>query len=493
MYLARGSSFGSSQEAPLHAMGHPAAASGRRSEDLLLTSVVLFLTIVATPVNVSADEVWVGAHSSMQIYDVGTPASPLRWERRRFVQTLTGRYARQFGGDDTMRLQVVADLRIEQDFDRDCDPALDRCFPVSDPERVSYYNPLVADSALEARAVYLRASGLPLGGVVEVGRQLVLGPVEMFRLDGLRVEASPHEWVSVGAYGGLRVRAFSWWSTDAFAPSGSLRLRLEPGRAAEEIDFVAPPSRAWVVGGVLRLLPKRWARVELSFREVWDADGLIERRGGLRLRWAPLTWLRVAGQAVLDLSDASWVHAMARLELDARPLSIEAGLQRRRSRYDLGTIWAYFPAAPVDEALVGVRGRGRRLTWGAGLRGRRVARDRDDLEGGAEAFADLRLGPWALSAHGSAFGGHLGPLVSAMAHVERPFFERLRVGARLSYWYFDDPLRATVGGSSIAEALHASWRLTAVSELSAEMQHSYNRRAGHRFRGMLSLAMVVSR
>lgn len=449
---------------------------------------------LAWPALARGDEVWVRADSTMQIYDVGTPASTLRWERRRFVQTLVGRYARRLLVDQEPRLEVVADVRIEQDFDRDCDPTLERCFPVTDSERPFDYNPLAVDSSLEARALYVRVSGLPVGGSAQLGRQLILGPIAMFRLDGLSAGVAPYDWLSLSVYGGQRVRSFSWWGTDTFAPSGSLRLRLESGRAVEEIDFVAPPLTAWVVGGSLRLLPVRWARAELSFREVWDRDGLVERRGGLRFRWSLRSWLRLSAQGVAELTSLSLVHAASRIELDIDRVTFDLGVQRRRSAYDLGTIWAYFQAAPVDEVVVGARRRSRSLSFGAGLRGRRIDRgDESDHEIGVEAFGELRRGGWIVHLDGDFFAGDLGPLFSFSSGVERRFLDALDLRLGLSFWHFDDPMRSTLRGPSVAETLSGRLEISPVTHIGLDMQHSYNYLAGHRLRALGQLSVEVWR
>lgn len=441
------------------------------------------------------------ADTVFSAYEVRSPASPVSWDRTRLLQTLSFTYAREFapgrfsGDGGPLRLVTSVDLRLEREFGDTCLVDRARCVQSTTVDDVGDYEVLANDGRIDAPAAWLELSGLPAGGRVRAGRTTVFGVIGPVRFDGGRLRVAPTEWLAAEAYGGLQVRSGTFLGNDAFAPPGSLRLDTPDDLEPERVPYVALPSRTWLVGGSVEVGRPQWARARVGFREVQDGDGAVARRLAVSLVSRPLRALRLSGSSVWDLYDGALIDAAGEVGLELGDVTTRVRLAYHEPRFDPGTIWAYFDTVPVSEAAVSTEWRAtEHVRFGVGVRGRRADIDtRVELDAGVEGYAQLHFGLYRLEVDGSVFDGDLGPLATVNLVLARRFGRRVRLSLRGSVWHFDDPLRANLDGTSIAEAFMARIELTEITRVGFELEHAHNDVVGHRFRGMAFLLLRVWR
>lgn len=451
-----------------------------------------------------AQDVEIDSDTVLQLYEVRSPGAAAFIVRRRLVQTLGFTYGHAVGtpdpalGDEVTRgprVLATLRLRLDQDFGQTCLVGRDLCVRATDPNEPATYQPLARDTAVDAPSAFVEIHSLPAGGRARVGRHLLYGPIGLLRIDGASARVAPLTLVAVEAYAGLLVRATSLAGSDAFVPQGTLRLDLDdvdPSR----VPFVEPPVDTWAAGADLEVGDFRWARARAGIRELWEPSGVVARRFGASIASQPWDPLRVEGTAVWDLLDGTLYDALASVTTRAGALTIRAGVEQHVPRFDAGSIWGYFDLVPVGEAWVSSSWKvTERLELGAGVRGRRADFGDDvvELDAGGDVSARVRLGAWSLGGAVFAWGGDLAPLAGGQVDVSRAFANVVRVDARASLWHFDDPLRENLNGTSIEEALGATWRLSRMTSVRAELSHAHSAVVGHRFRGLAALSFEVWR
>jgi hypothetical protein len=455
---------------------------------------VVLVAMLCFALPVRAYDVELDAETLFRAYEVRAPTSSTTWTRRRIVQDLELRLSEALalprGDRPSPRLHAVVQLRLSQDAGDTCRDSGDRCFDASDARAASTYQALAVDGVLDAMLAYVDVTGMPGGFEARAGRQLWIDPVGFARIDGASARLAPTAWLAVSAVAGLQVRATSVAGTSAFEPPGVLRMDLSP-REQLLATHVSPASRTGLFAGALEVGDESIVRGQASMREVIDQDGLVMRRVGLSLRSSPLPALHLSSLGVLDATDWALVqgHLSARWLID--PVALRATLEVMRPRFDLGSIWAYFPTAAVEQAELGASANvSERTHVGGGLRGRRTRmRGEDDHDAGAHLFATTRVGSIDMNADGYVWLGDLGDLWGVDASASRHVSAWLRTELGVSAQRVSDPAQLDFDGVSVAEWMRAVWQLTPRTQASLELSHAYNRRVRHRLALLASLQL----
>jgi hypothetical protein len=446
----------------------------------------------------SAVDVEVDSDLSFQLYEVRTPGAPAFLARRRFVAGLGVRLVEPLSEPDDagrrVRLIVGARLRLDQGFAEDCLLDGSMCVRATDREARADFQPLAVDTRVDVPALTVEVTGLPLDGTVRLGRQLRVDPVGFTRFDGLSVGVRPLAFFEAEAYGGALVRGTSLGGTSQFEMQGPRMLPLGD-LPAERAPFVDAARDAWLVGGAVRGGLGAPLTIGLDARYAWDARGDLLRRASLSASSAPHEALRLEAQGTLDLLDLRVIAALAAAELRLGPATVRASIDHLVPRFDPGTVWAWFGAAPVQQARLGASGRlGDDLELGGALRGRRVDRQgAEDLDAGIELYARARIEGFQLGASGFGWSGALGPVAGAAIEASRAVVRELSLEAQVSVWHFDDALDAQSYGTIVSSTLSGLWTITEQAVLVVELQHAASRTVGHRFRGMLQLRVMTWR
>lgn len=427
-------------------------------------------------------------------YQVSSPSSPVRIERRRFVETLGLEYVRAFGELEAprYRLRTHFSLRLDQEFGRDCTD--ERCLSFNDPDARRDHQVLADVTRLEVPALFVAVEG-PRGLAVTAGRQLIVDDIGFLRLDGGRVGLRPSRLVAVEAFAG-RQAVHTLGAGYGFEVPGSIRVGLPEGLVPERVPFAIPPTTIAAYGGRVELGDARFARGRLAFRELRDEGGLVARRlaAGLLSRPHPMVALRTSG--VVDPTDGAILDAMGEVALTpwpdpperSAPAVIRARVRHHEPRFDLGSIWAYFDVVPVTQLELQVDGSVGPVRLGGALRGRRsVVGQTTERDVGVEGSITLERRSWRSSLTGWLWAGDLAPASAVLLDVRRRLGVRGDVYARGSVWHFDDPWRAPVYATSVASAVGLDLRLTDQARVRGEVEVAYNRVVGARVRGLVSL------
>ncbi len=453
---------------------------------------VAFAAMVCFALPARAYDVELDAETLFRAYEVRSPASSTTWTRRRIVQDLELRLSEALAAehDDrlTPRLRSVVQLRLSQDVGDTCMVSHDRCIDATDSRVASTYQALAVDGVLDAMLAYVDVVGLPGDLEARAGRQLWIDPVGFARVDGASARLSPLPWLSVSAVAGVQVRATSVAGTGAFEPPGVLRLDLS---AREQLlsTHVSPPSRTGLFAGSIEVGDESIVRGQASLREVIDQDGLVMRRVGVALRSSPLPSFHVSSLGVLDATDWTLTQGHLTAHWQVEPVALRATLETMRPRFDLGSIWAYFPTAAVEQAEVGVSTKlSEQSHAGGGLRGRRTRMPgSDDHDAGAHFFGSTRAASIEMNADGYMWLGDLGDLWGVDASASRHLSAWLRAELGVSAQRVNDPAQLRFDGVSVAGWMRAIWQLTPRSQASFEFSHAYNLRVRHRFTLLASL------
>jgi hypothetical protein len=435
-------------------------------------------------------EVEIDSDTSFQAYDVRAFGAGAFHARRRFLSRLSLRLSHAFTEPDedgrVVRLIVDAQLRLDQDFGETCLVDSDLCIRAVDEEDPSTWQPLAADTRVDLPSIAAEVNGLPLGISGRIGRQLLLDEIGFARFDGARMSAAPIHWIDVDVYGGLLVRGTSIAGTPRSDPQGSIRLGTE-----RDVPWAEPPSDTWIVGASVEGNAGRWLRLRFGARHLWEEDGAVATRVSGALSSSPTDWLRLSCSAVLDVLTAEFIDALAEIAVGDRALTVRATLEHHEPRFDPGTVWAWFSAAPIDQLSIGARWLvSEQVELGGSLRGRRAeleTQEEDDLDAGVEAYARARWEGFHFSVSGFAWSGSLGPVAGVTLEIARPFLPWLELAIDASVWHFDDPLRDDLYGTVVSESVSGTIRLSPETLLFLELSHAASRVVGHRFRGMIAL------
>lgn len=469
----------------------------------LLAAVVITTPVVTTSGAAHAYDVQLQAETLFRAYEVRAPATSTSWERRRLIQEvdlrLTEPLAQEVPGKLTPRLRVVVQLRLSQEVGNTCFVGSERCVDAGDSRSASTYQALAQDGVLDAMLAYAEAVDLPAGVEVRAGRLLWFDPVGFARLDGVNASVAPASWLSFAAVAGVQVRATSVAGTSAFEPPGVLRLKLSE-REALLASNVSPPSTTRVLGASLEVGEEQLVRGQVSLRDVQDEDGLVMRRVGLSLRSSPHPSLHLASHAVLDVADLALALGSVHAHWQQEALSIRSSLEVRRPRFDLGSIWAYFPTSTVEQLESGLSAKlSPHAEVGGGLRGRRTKHRAlndtfaDDYDAGTFAFTSVRVIGVDLTADGYLWFGDLGDLGGLDVYATRRVGSSLEIQLGTSLQRVNDTASARYDGLSVSEWLRASWGITEHTRAVLELNHAYNGVVAQRFSALASLQVGVWR
>jgi hypothetical protein len=451
-------------------------------------AALVALVTLAVPRGAAAFDVELDTDTSFQVYEVRSQGARAFQARRRLFSRLGIRLSHAFTEPDAegrvIRLNVDGQLRFDQDFGENCLVDAELCVRAVDASDPSVWQPLAADTVLDVPSLWAEVNGLPLGFTARAGRQLVLDTIGFARFDGVRAGAAPLRWVELEAYAGLLVRGTSIAGTSRSDPQGSIRLDTEM-----RVPWAAPPSDTWVAGAAIAGNAGAPMRLRLAFRQMWDGDGDVVSRLSASVSSSPTEWLSISAYGVLDLLTVEIIDAVLEASAGDRTLTVRAAIEHHEPRFDPGTVWAWFYAAPVDRAELGVRWLASEyLELGGALRGRRTElAQSEDLDVGGEVYARAQWEGFRFGGSGFVWSGALGPLAGVALEVSRPFMPWLEVALDVSLWHFDDPSREDLYGAVVSESLSGTFRLSPETVVFLELTHAASRVVGHRFRGMLAL------
>lgn len=464
----------------------------------LALGLLLSLACSAWASALRADDVRVDSETTLQAYDVQSPASSVIWARRRLTQTLGLHYVKPLAPDargPAPSLQLVVRLRLDRDFGDTCLAGRDICFAVVNPERRGSYSPTVERGGIDLPAAYVEARDLPLGAELRAGRQLQVDQVGMLRLDGLAARLEPYTWLGFELAAGALVRRTSFAGSDAFDAGDRPALELDADERARLAAFYPPGSLAtppaWVASLGAALGSERLLRARVTARTLHEAGGYLEQRLGLSLATQPSERLRFDARSVLDLLDPEVLDAELGAELRARPWSGQLRLERHVPRFEPSTIWAYFDVAPTG--LLSLAGRvelGPSALASASLRGRRTefasGSEYDLGFDGSIALFDARD---TLALAGFGWIAEQGPLWGLSVSGSHRFSHVVALEADLSLYRIDDPLREALEGVSLQELLGLHVTISDESSLLVTASHSYSSMARNRLAFMLFLRL----
>ncbi|MGE0785887.1 MAG: hypothetical protein AB7S26_09380 [Sandaracinaceae bacterium] len=458
---------------------------------------LLVLAATLAPAGVAhAFDVQLDADTSFSIYEVRSQGARAFMARRRLLSRVGLRLSHDLTepDDEGSAIRVLADvqLRLEQDFGETCLVDRDLCVDAIDSNDLSAYQPLATDTRLDVPGVWVGLAGLPLGLSVRVGRQLVLDTIGFARYDGGAVDFAPVRWFRLQAFGGLLVRGTSLLGTPRSDPQGSIRVD-----SPVDVPFVAPPVDTWVIGVSANGGPGRELQASVGYRYMWESDGQVLSRLSLALSSQPVDGLRMDATGVLDLFTTEIIEARGTVRIGDDTLSGYGQVSRHVPRFDPGTIWSWFSVAPIDQAELGASWTVTDdLSLGGSLRGRRAelgGEQGEDLDAGFDAWLRARWEGFRLEASGFAWSGSLGPLAGVSLGVRRPILGFVELGADVSVWHFDDPLRDYAHGAVVSTALEGRVRITDETLVFVELQHAASDAVGHRFRGIIAIRVETWR
>ncbi len=432
-----------------------------------------------------ADDAEVDATTTLQAYDVASPATAVVWMRRRLTQTLALRYVKPIAETDEAgpppSIQVHGGLRLNQDFGDTCQIGAPLCFAVIDPARRASYTPLASNGALDLPSAYLEARDLPYGLVVQAGRHFHYNAVGFTRLDGVSARVAPTAWFAAEANLGTLVRRESVAGSDAFIPDGTPRLALD-SLDRDRAPYIAPPVTTWAADTSLELGEERVLRGTASYRTLIEHGDLVQRRVGVALVSQPASALRISTHGVLDTLDVALVDADLGARLGFGGWNLQASLERHVPRFDAGSIWAYFVTAPTWLATLG-GARSIAPSWDASLavRGRRTELITGlEHELGVDASTTLHDARNQLGLAGFGWASGSGPLWGGSLSASRRISLWVTLEAEVSAMRIDDPLRAAISGVSLYELAGAHFAITRESELRLVVTHAQSGPVGHR-------------
>jgi len=469
----------------------------------LRVALAAFSLIAVAPVGVvSADDYHVDSDTAFQAYEVRSPGTSVFMARRRLLQTLALTWSREVGeapADEAPGPRIAGSLRLrlDQDFGHTCLIDRDLCFRATEPGSVGDYQPLASDTDVDAPEAWVEVRGLPARGRLRLGRHLSWGPAGMFRLDGGSAHVAPAGWLGLSAYGGALVRQTSLAGIGTFEPQGIVRReldeRVDPGRAS----WIDEPTTTWAAGGAIHLGHPKLLLARIGYRHFAEQAGNVASTGALSLTSRPVDAFAFNARGVWDFVGQTLQDAEADVAVSpVEQLTLRVRAEHHVPRFDWGSIWMYFDLVPITEGLVAATWKpARRFELGAGARARyaSLGEQGEESDVGFEGHGLFRVGGFDVGLSGFTWGGDLGPVAGALLDVRRAFAWWVRLDLRASVWHFDDPLRAGLYGTSIADALGVLFTLSEPTTLRVDLEHSYNRVVGHRFRLLAHLSIEVWR
>ena len=467
-------------------------ARTRNASDLRLLLFVAGAASAAFASRAAADDVHLDTETTLQAYDVNSPATPVIWARRRLTQSLALGYVKQLAeprvDEPTPSLQLHLRLRLNQEFGSSCTAGDQLCFAVVDPDRRGSYTPIVDDGYIDLPYAYIETRDGPYGFSVRAGRQLHSDAVGFARVDGVSARVEPSSWLAFQSVFGSLVRRTSFAGSDAFVPSVLPRLDLEPDQRSLA-PYVEAPISTWLGAVGVELGDERILRVRASYRALQEHGGWLERRVGLGLASVPVNALRLDAHGVVDTLQLGLITAQLGATLSESGWRTRLQLERHEPRFEPTSIWAYFDVAPLWlGSLRSMHGFGDNLDLSLGVSGRRTELSAGpEHELGLDGMLSLHDARDTLSATGFGWAGGTGPLWGASLAASRWLTRPVRLEAEVSLIRIDDPLRAALAGVSMYELLAAHFALSEESELEIALSHAHSRAAGQRLSLLLFL------
>jgi len=467
----------------------------RRSVVTLMAAGVIALSD-AGPAR--ADDVRVDTDTTLQAYDVQSPASSVVWARRRLTQTLSLRYVKPLG-EPTGRgpapsLQLHVRLRLDQDFGDTCLTDRRLCYAIVNPERRGSYTPVVDEGGIDLPAAYLEARDLPLAAEIRTGRQLHVDEVGFVRFDGVSARVAPRPWLAFEAAAGALVRRTSVAGVDAFNAGSLTYLDLDPEERAR-VSEARYDVTTWLASLSCELGSEELLRARVSARALHERGGFVEQRLALGLASRLTDPVRLEAHGVLDVLDPALIDTQLGAELRAPPWGVQLHLEHHQPRFEPSTIWAYFDVAPVWLAtLAGQVTITPALLASLGVRGRRTelepAAEHDLGLDGTISLFDARD---SVSLTGFGWLAERGPLWGASLLGSRRVTAVVSVEAEVSLFRVDDPLRTALRGLSLQELLATRVEISDESSVRLVATHTYGQAVSHRLSLLFFLHLGVWR
>ena len=446
---------------------------------------VLVAALIAACGRVRADDVQVDAETTLQAYDVNSPATPVVWARRRLTQSLGLGYVKPLAearpDGRVPSLQLHLRLRLNQEFGNSCTADDQTCFAVVDPARRGSYTPIVDDGYIDLPYAYVETRDGPYGTTLRVGRQLHSSVMGFVRLDGASIRVEPVAWLAFEAAFGALVRRTSFAGTDAFVPSDRPRLALDASERALA-PYVEPPVTTWLGAASAELGEERIVRARLTYRALQQQGGWLERRLGLGLASVPAPAIRLDAHGVVDALQPGLIDAQVGVMWLTRDVRARVQLARYEPRFEPTSIWAYFVVAPLWlGTLHATRSWGEHVDSSLGINLRRTELPAGvEHELGFDGTLSAHDARDALTLTGFGWAGGIGPVWGASLSGSHRITLPISVEAEVSLMRIDDPLRAAYAGLSVYELLAAHFALTEETALELALSHAHSRVAGER-------------
>lgn len=333
------------------ARGRPGEGGERlrasRGRWVALPALWLGLLLRAGPAAAAAYDVEARSEALADTVAARNPDSGRSLARRRLVQTLDLAGFELVPGED-------AGLSLQLRFDAD--------FAVNDRELAALDG--ASRDRLQLLAGRLHWNGLA-GGRFDLGagRLTLADPLGAWRLDGAQLALRPLPWLTVGAFGGLRVTGASWMASPTLAPDGtrdSDRRRIAAGLplypcpgapsrlcADAALDDAAPAWGARLA--VSRLPGGQLGGAEVGYRRTVRGGAVLEEKlsGGARWRRGALS---ADAAAEWDVAQQRLTALRAGLGWAvARGLSLGLEGLHAHPAFSADAIWNAFVTAPSRE------------------------------------------------------------------------------------------------------------------------------------------------
>lgn len=447
-------------------------------------TLALCLFIMCRPAR--AYDVEIDHDTSFQAYEVRAPATSTYWARHRLVDTLDLRLVQHLSEENDWktgpRLQAYFRLRLNQDFSETCLVNYDICFDPTDGDFASTYHPLLTDGLIDVPFIYLDIDRLLQIMSSRLGRQLFWDRIGFVRIDGISIDVQPWPFISIETIGGILVRRTRFGGTDAFLPEGVPRVELSE-RLQNRFPYLEDPTESYLVGASVNGGDLRIVRAGVSYREVWEEDGTVMRKGGVGLLSRVLEPIQIESTTVWDLIDSSLIDLLVAAQLNIKDTYFRLSTQRHIPKFDWNTIWAYFVVAPVWREAASVHWKvSSRVEVGTTLVSRHA-----DIEGqidhdiGIEGYSTIGSGGFHFDLSGFGYSGSLGPVWGVDLLGRRRLIRWLELELLLSIWRINDSLQKEIQGTSISETIGLRLRVTDNTSFLTEFLHAYSPAIGQRF------------
>lgn len=461
--------------------------------------MVLGLSLFAffSPNTATALDVQVSNTTSTQIYEVAGGQPGLFLTRRRVTERLTlqlsGLLPRESeAGYDGPRVSAALVLRLDMDFghyNREINPSSDLWFvPGYDPYAVDLMIAHIAVRDLLSQTTDIRA-----------GRLISLDPTGFSAVDGVEVIVRLPVHLGFWLQAGVEAVSGQRLSSGGFEIDGVLHVRRDELFDDEHTEFLDPPTRVVVAGG-LSLIDFDWVTAEVAYRQ-----GIIPGDGGRS------SYQRLAGVASVSAGPfrgglvAGGDLALGRLdelslELGVRPISwlaISALGRYDAPVFDIDSIFAAFWSDPsLDFELklgfrllpaleLGLSGLVRQVGF---LSPEGDAFDEEGLRYGGQAYGRIRWRWLQAELRGRIGLGYGGRRVGVIGRlVATPSGRRMSLDLRGIVLGLRDDLQPADHRITLGYVVGARYQMDRDAALLFEFEHNSSHELGQQFRFLVLL------